>query len=313
MGKSKLPPPLPRCPAVGTEIQRSKADEAAYRAIERVAGKLLDKCDSHLRMTKGHLLRSMKLTHRSMVVLVTKGKQEHSGDLLPLTRLQVERLFVCMLLTEDPDKYLPRFRKAAWKAHATSFYRDQAELGHLNHCKEYYATQEAEIAEFGRMMDADDDEIATLAAQLKGQQLGSGFSWKEIPVLPNLASVEDVVSDPGLKAVARRFYLAYNELCHYSHGGFLGVMIGGLLGGKIKSVDASGADVFFERQVVERTFPCSYVCMMTAATLFGLDYLDDPDLVATVIAGWSPHLCDAMTLGIVVWDAWAKQALGALT
>ncbi len=312
MGKSRLPVQLTRDPNTEMEVKREKADSLCYAAIERVANKLLDGCDSHLRMTKGHLLRSLKLTHQSMVTLVTQGKQEHMGDLLPLTRLQVERVLMCMLLAEAPDKYLPRFRKAAWKAAITGHWRMLAEIGHLNSAKEFKKKLDAEIYDYAKAFDVTPNEVETLRSELHGTPLDHEYTSTAIPDMPNTASVEDIVRDPALKQVAQRFYLTFNDLCNYSHGGFLGVMIGGLLGGHIKSVDQSKADTFFEKQIVDPSFPCSYVCMMIAATLFGLPYTDDPDLAAALISGWSPHLCDATALGVVAWDAWAKNALGAM-
>lgn len=312
MGKQKLPTPLTRAPKTEMEVQRSQADSACFTAIERVAGKLLDGCDSHLRMTKGHLLRSLKLTHQSMVTLVSQGKQEHMGDLLPLTRVQVERVLMCMVLAEDPDKYLPRFRKAAWKAAITCHWRTLAEIGHLDSAREFKKKLDAEVYDYAKDFDVTPGEVETLRSELHGTPLDPKHTQTAIPDMPQAGSVQDIVKDPALKLVAQRLYLTFNDLCNQSHGGFLGVMIGGLLGGRITSVDQSKANVFFERQVVDPSFPCSYVCMMTAATLFVLPYKDDPEVVAAVINGWSPHLCDATALGIVVWDSWARNALGAM-
>lgn len=312
MQTTRLPAAISRNPRVEIEVERIKADSVCFAAIERVAGKLLSGCDSHLRMTKGHLLRSLKLTHQSMVTLVSRGKQEHLGDLLPLTRVQVERVLMCMLLAEDPGKYLPRFRKAAWKSTITGHWRMLAEIGHLKSAKKFKKKLDAEIYGYAKDFDVTPDEVETLRSQLHDTPLDSKFTKTAIPDMPNAASVAGVVKDAALKLVAQRLYLTFNDLCNYSHGGFLGVMIGGLLGGRIKGVDQSKADVFFEKQVVDPSFPCSYVCMMTAATLFGLPYKDDPELVAALINGWSPHLCDATVLGIVVWDSWAKDALGAM-
>ncbi len=312
MVKAKLPQPLQRDPQTDMEVERSKADSLCYVAIERVVAKLLDGCDSHLRMTKGHLLRSLKLTHQSMVTLVTRGKQEHMGDLLPLTRMQVERVLMCMLLVEDPGKYLPRFRKAAWKATITRDWRMLAEVGYLDSVQEFKKNLDGQIYDYAKDFDVTPDEVETLRSELHGTPLDAKYMKTTIPEMPNAGNVEDIVKDSALRQVAQRLYVTFNDLCNYSHGGFLGVMIGGLLGGHIKSVDQSKADTFFEKKVVDPTFPCSYVCMMTAATLFGLPYKRDPEVVAALINGWSPHLCEATALGIVVWDAWAREALGAL-
>lgn len=312
MGKEKLPRRITRDPQIEMEVKRSDLDSACFIAIERVAAKLLDGCDSHLRMTKGHLLRSLMLTHRSMVTLVTRGEREHMGDLLPLTRLQVERVLMCMLLTEDPDKYLPRFRKTAWKAAIAGHWRMLAEIGHLDSAKEFEKKLNTEIYDFAKEFAVTIDEVETLRSELHGTPLDPKYSETPIKCMPNPGSVEDIVSDPGLKHVAKRLYFVFNSLSHFTHGGLLGVMIGGLLGGRIKGVDQSKAETFFEKQVVDPTFPCSYVAMMTAATLFGLPYKNDAELAAALIKGWSPHLNDATTLGVVVWDSWAKDALGAM-
>lgn len=188
-----------------------------------------------------------------------------------------------------------------------------AEIGHLDSAKEFKKKLDAEIYDYAKDFDVTPDEVETLRSELHGTPLDSKYSETPIQPMPNTGSVEDVIKDPALKKVAQRLYLAFNDLCNYSHGGFLSVMIGGLLGGHIKSVDQSKADAFFEKQVVDPSFPCSYVCMMTAATLFGLPHKDDPELVAALMNGWSPHLCDATALGIVVWDSWARDALNVIS
>ena len=312
MAKQKLPKKLAREPKVEMEIGRGKADSLCYTAIERVASKLLDGCDSHLRMTKGHLLRSLKLTHESMVTLVVHGNREHLGDLLPMTRLQIERVFSCMLLVEDPTKYLPRFRKAAWKAAITGYWRMLAEIGHLDSAKEFKKKLEAQMYDYAEEFDVTPDEVETLRSELHGTQLDAKYTKTHILEMPNAGKVADTIRNPALKQVAQRFYLTYNDICHYSHGGLLSVMIGGLLGGHIEGIDQAKAKTFFDRQVVDPTFPCSYVSMMTAATLFGLPYKNEIEIAAALLNGWSPHLCDATSLGIVVWDVWAKEALGAM-
>ena len=91
---------------------------------------------------------------------------------------------------------------------------------HLHVRESHFAT--TDIEGFGRVMDASDDEIATLKAELTGSAPPSPRA--DIPNLPNAASVEEIVTDDELKIVARRFYLMYNDLCHYAHGGFLGVL-----------------------------------------------------------------------------------------
>ncbi len=68
-----LPQPISRAPDHELEAESAAVDSLAYAAVEAVACRLLDGCDSHYRMTAAHLLRSLKLTHQSMTVVLNEG------------------------------------------------------------------------------------------------------------------------------------------------------------------------------------------------------------------------------------------------
>ena len=88
---------------------------------------------------------------------------EHSADVLPLARIQLERVFVAMLIAEDAERFLPLYRKNAWKTRATRFLRDKAELGHLDRYRPFYfetgARQLAEHAQLSGVTTAERDAL----------------------------------------------------------------------------------------------------------------------------------------------------------
>ena len=319
-----LPEPLDRPPHVELAVSMRELDERTFAAVEAVAvrlavgvGKSLSMAEMQLLTTKAQLLRAMKSTHRSIRRLVVeKGEDlELSVDALPLTRLQLERCFLALLLDDNPGRWHSRYRKNAFKALAEKFFRDQHVVGHLEPYREYFGPNGAGIRAlrtFSHEMDVSEDELQTLRMQVLNEQ-EEDPRWRKwfIPDMPTPGRCLSELTDATRKRLATLLYPYYDNLSHFSHGGLMGAMEAAILrpGWPLAGHGDVDKQQFWASGVMETTLPVSYDAIIFAATLFALPFLSEGQLAAPLLEAWQPYLCDGAPLGVALWDGWARDAL----
>ena len=320
------PRPLDRAPQVDLSASMEELDRRVFAAVDAVAGALsgrvaksLSMSELHLLTTQVHLLHAMKSTHRSIRHLVARQEADLdlTVDALPLTRVQLERCFLALLLADNPARWYARYRKNAWKAFAEKFFRDQRIVGHLPTYQGYFGSSGEGVSAmraFARQMDVAEDELQTLRMQVAcDDEPDPRWQRRFIPDMPAPGRCAAELADPDRKRLAELLYPYYNNLSHFSHGGMVGVMQAAIL----RPGDSPAAQVDFDKErfwssaVVETTLPLSYVAALFVATLLATGLADQHDIRPPLIEAWRPYLCDGLPLGIAIWDAWAARALGA--
>ena len=306
------------------EASAAELDERVFAAVTAVTGRLeadieASQSIAHVQLlaTFVHLLGAMKSTHLSIRRLVSAGSDDQldlSVDALPLTRIQLERTFLALLLAQNPKRWHKRYRKNAWKALAEKFFRDRRTVGHLPGYGEYFGPSGQGITTlraFGHEMDVSEDEFQTLRSKVLGDEENDP-RWKKwfIPDMPNPRKSLYELSDPTWRHLAELLYPSYDSLSHFSHGGLAGVLGSAILRTPDQQGDAINREQFWFSAVLETALPMSYVATALAATLMAREMLDAPGLRQALLGAWQPYLCDGIPLGIAVWDAWAGQMLG---
>ncbi|GAG50144.1 unnamed protein product, partial [marine sediment metagenome] len=108
------PTPLDRAPHVDLAASMEELDRRVFAAVEAVGGGLsqrvgrsLSMSELHLLTTEVHLLRAMRSTHRSIRDLMARREADLdlTVDALPLTRVQLERCFLALLLADNPARW----------------------------------------------------------------------------------------------------------------------------------------------------------------------------------------------------------------
>ncbi len=320
-----VPPALHRPPRTDMEAHVVHLDAAMYPAVETVLTAMrfeIEKKNSleelHLMMTRTHLLLAMCSTHRSIRKLVTGSEEDEwelSVDALPLTRVQLERCFLCLLLADNPVRWHKRYCKNAWKAFAEKFFRDRAALGSFPQFQDYFGSSGTGIQAlraFARQMYVWEDELQTFRAELLGEEMDARWEKRYIADMPTPGRAVGLLRDPARKKLASLLYPYYDTLSHFSHGGLVGAMEAAIL-----RPDATAAGENFDRRafwtssVLEMTLPPSYVAILAAATLFSTDLPEADDVRHVLAAAWQPYHSDGSALGVAVWDSYAADALGA--
>ena len=321
---SPPPAPLGRPPRTDLKARIGELDERVFAAIEAVAGPIAAAMDDSTSLegiqqfgTQRQMLLAMRGTHRSVRRLVSDSPEqmELSLDALPLTRVQLERCFLALLLADNPGRWHARFRKNAWKAFAEKFFRDQRTLGHFEPYEGYFGcsgTGVGLLRKFAHEMSVSEDEFQTVLVQVTGDEPDPRFKMWFIADMPTPGRSLQELTDPTHRRLAELLYPYYDNLSHFSHGGLAGVMQAAILR-KDPGVEETEdqRNRFWAGNVLEQTLPLSYVSMLFVATLFARPYLDDEKTRRALLEAWCPYHCDGSAMGIAVWDRWAADALGA--
>ncbi len=324
------PPPvrLGRPPQTDLAARVDELDARVFSAAEAVASHIRGRIDAstslaemHLLHTQSELLPAMEATHRSVRRLLSAGDGEMdlSIDCLPLTRMQLERCFLSLLLADHP-RWHTRYRKNAWKAFAEKFFRDRGMLAHLEPYAEYFGSSGPGVRllrTFAREMDVSEDEIQTLRVQVTGDEPDPRFKQWFIPDMPTPGRCLKELDGDEHRALAAVLYPFYDNLSHFSHGGLVGLMQAAILRGEAEGDDADGVGEerrrFWSTHVLEQTLPASYVSILVVATLFARPHLPDPEAGAglreALLGAWRPYHSDGSPIGVAVWDGWAGAVL----
>jgi hypothetical protein len=316
--------PLARPPQTDLAVQAQTLDDWTFQAVDAVAdviaaavGQSTSLGDMQYLTTQSQMLLAMKATHRSVRRLVGSGQQdvELSLDALPVTRVQLERCFLALLLADNPGRWHARYRKNAWKAFAEKFFRDQQTLGHFEPYREYFGPNGPGVRllrGFAREMDVTEDEFQTLRIQVTGDQVDPRFKQWFIPDMPTPGRCLEELGDPACRRLAGLVYPFYDNLSHFSHGGLVGIMEAAILRGGLAGGESPGRPgSHWNSNVLEQTLPLSYVSLLLVATLFAQPHLTDPTARQHLLRAWRPYISDGSPLGVAVWDAWAIEVLRA--
>jgi hypothetical protein len=259
---------------------------------------------------------SMKVTHRSIRVLVALGDEKpESVDALVLARLQLEGLYTLCLLTEQPE-HVHRFVKEAWKRQYIRYLLMREETKGLDR----FIEAQNDVHELSRLL-----KLATVWNVTEAERLT--IEYDELETVPAAGFVREPIRNfptpggvikelpPGPKrAMLERLYIDYQDLCAYAHG---------------RPIAGFNKTVFDVRSPLRNMFPiaeihktfeqrieadCQVDSLMSiaqsAAELTTL-YPNDVELASAVTRTWN-ELHNAHMLANAVWNIRTKGLFGVV-
>ena len=313
--------PLSRPPRTDLKVRIQDLDRLSFQAMDMVVGLLKSSMERSLSLetiqflgAKAHMLMAMQSTHRSIRKLVQADQDQLdlSVDALSLTRVQLERCLLALLLDDNPARWFKRYRKNAWKVFAEKYFRDQQALEHLEPFRSYFGPQGEGISllrAFAREMGVCEDELQTVRIVAKADKPETRWAMRYIVQMPPPGRIIEWLNDPNRKRLAEILFPYYNNLSHFSHGGLAGIMEAGLLRPDSTALPPDGRGEFFRRCIMEETLPPSYVTMLATTTLFAIPFLEQEGVRGALVKAWQPYHSDGSVLGVAVWDNWAKMVL----
>lgn len=270
------------------------------------------------------ILRAMRETHESMcsVYSMANRVEEKTGyttgrwlDAVLLARAQYDAAFVALLLAHDYEEWGPKYHKAGWAANAVrSFYN-------LRRFQKTSAWQEdrtriiRHLKEHARQVGVGLAEWIATTAEVRGKPMRFGATPRDaVGALPTPGQVlRDNVLQGGPHArLAELLWQHWKLLCDPTHIG-IGILINKavLRGEPCECEFDRTREQFIESEVVDRSIKPSFVAIMAVVTLLAERHKDNADMLGLVVKAWD-GLEKGTIEGGVVWDGWARAALGVL-
>lgn len=280
--------------------------------------------DSYAEVNIPQLLKSMRETHGSMRAIITAAKKieekcnEPTGrwsDALLLTRAQFDSVFIGLLLDHNGEQWGPKYYKAGWATDAERHfycmrrYRKTAHGQALQNSNIYQLKQRAKSIQV-----TTKEWIATLA-DIRGKPLRFGASAadkiKPLPT-PGMTVFKNLLLGGETEILAQLLWRHWKFFCDASHSGLSTLAWRHAI--RDEQVGAIGTQCrkdWILREVVNRSIIPSFVAIMTLVTIMATRHKDNVELRAAVTKGW--EVLEAGTVeGGIIWEEWAKKALGVL-
>ena len=262
------------------------------------------------------IFASMKATHRSIRRLVALGDEKpESVDALVLARLQLEGLYTMCLLAEKAE-HVDRFVKEAWKRQYVRYLLVREETKGLSRFIETQSdVQElSRLLKLARVWNVTETERLTIKYDELEKPPPVGFVREPIRDFPTPGRVIKELPDGPKRAMLKRLYIEYQDLCSYAHGRPIAGFDKRVFDGR------SPLRNMFQMAEIKRTFQqrieadCQFYSLMSiaqsAAELTTL-YPNDMDLTSAVIRAWK-ELLGAHIMANAVWNIRTKGLLGVV-
>ena len=210
-------------------LDAKDVDDQVIRVVEPLA--LAFERSSNLDNLFRHLvadqLRQFLSTHKSVRLLVSNRGENLAGlaDAMSLAREQIEKVFVIILLLEDPQTWTSQYFKDDWRRHFERYLLDKAERSNLERHKEFleehaYDSIENERKEIG--ITEEEREFVKFKHYNKGVSTPPHLksAAKTMEHFPTPAKVIDKIKERQLANALRRWHREYSYFSGYSHAGF---------------------------------------------------------------------------------------------
>lgn len=305
------------------EIDHEIVAGAVWIAMERAIAAATER--DYAAVNIPHLLRSMKETHGSMRAVFTaaecieKNKKEPSGrwaDMLILGRAQFDAVFVGLLLAQDNQGWGPKYYKACW---ATEAQRHVYALRRFRNTPTGRSLRNGNIRKLKLRARACQvtarQWIATLA-EIRATPLRFGATQRDlIKPLPTPGQIvqRNLLAGGAYADLASVLWQQWKFLCDAPHAGLSSIVLRHAL--RTEQLGKLGEPIrekMIYQEVVNRSLTPSFVAIMTLVTVLAIRHKEDAELMASATKAWE-YLEKGTLEGGIVWDRWARQALGVLS
>lgn len=273
----------------------------------------------------GAILRSMGDTHESMrSILKASEEQATQGstasgrcyDVLYLARPQVESVFVALLLLHDWNKYGPLYRKAAWAKAVHNCHYQYLRVQHTVTGRAWWAQQVEYWRSMAGQIGITEAEAKAFLSDLTGEQLSkSERKAGSVALFPNPGDITGdgrLLHGSACEKLGDMLYYQWKQLCDPVHVGLESIMTKAYLRG-----DPIDSCAFMTREdvdqgIIHRSVGTSMVCITSLATAITVSlFRNDVSLIKLCADAWDSHRT-GLFLSSLIWDNWARSALGIL-
>lgn len=321
------PQPIDPGPAqqdmITDEVDHAVVADAVWTAMERAIAASTER--DYAAVNIPHLLRSMKETHGSMRAVFTASEQietnkkEPTGrwaDMLILSRAQFDAVFVGLLLAHNNQEWGPKYYKACWATEAQRHvyalrrFRNTPTGRNLRNRNIYKLKLRARACQV-----TTKEWIATLA-EIRGTPLRFGATLQDrIKPLPTPGQIvqRNLLVGGAYADLASVLWQQWKFLCDAPHAGLSSIVLRhALRSEQFGKLGELVREKMIYQEVVARSLIPSFVAIMTLVTVLATRHKENAELMAEVTKAWG-HLEKGTMEGGIVWDNWARHALGVLS
>jgi hypothetical protein len=305
---------------VVTEIDHDAVARPIWAAIEACSGAINPMSPGDKILVA--LMQAMRETHNSMRAIYTAAglmekKEGQSGrwvDMLLLARAQYDAAFNGLLVAHDEAQWAPRYRKAGWAAMARQHFYGLRRFKNTSAGASLKPVNLRRLKAMARCEGVTVREWVATAAEVRGTSLRcSATTADRIDPLPTPGEIvaKKYLADGSYEALGRLLWQHWKFLCDPAHVGIATLWLRVLIRDVPQDcVPIGRRQEFINEHVVSQSVIPSLVATLTLVAVFAVRHQDNPDLLAKVVTAWGPleHTLE----GGVVWDGWARGALGVL-
>jgi hypothetical protein len=271
------------------------------------------------------ILRAMGDTHESMRAIL-RASEEHakqtgtdsgrSYDVLYLARPQVESVFVGLLLLHDWNKYGPLYRKAAWAKSVHICHYHYLRVRNTASGQAWWNEQVGYWRAMAAELGITEAEAKAAIADLTGESLSPREKQAAIAFFPTPGQVtrDDLrlLRGSPCEKLGDMLFYQWSHLCDPVHVGLESIMTKAhLRGDPVDKVDFMTQEDL-DQGIIHRSVGTSMVCITSLATAITVSlFRGELPLIKLCAEAWDSHRT-GLALSSLIWDDWARQALGIL-
>lgn len=303
--------------------------EELYKRVQGAASAVIvansagDPCQRDL----GEILLAMLETHESMrsvylmAARVEKKEQRKTGrwmDTLLLARPQYDALFIALLLAHDYAKWRHEYEKACWAGWAIQACYLFRRYRRTSEGRELMRDNLRRLKEYGDKLGVSPAERYATTAEVLGRDLTNaprfGATGKNrIEPLPTPGKIiaEKLLTGGSYERLASLLWQQWRPRCDPVHIGMSLLVQKGSLRADDGLSEGLRRDQIDEWVTSEAIYP-SFAAIMTLVTMLTIRHPSKVELRARVVEAWK-DLDSGTHEGSIIWQGWARQALGILS
>lgn len=260
------------------------------------------------------LFSSMKVTHRSIRILVKLGdEQPESVDALVLARLQLEGLYTLCLLVENPEN-VNRFVREAWKRQYVRYMLFREEMKGIDRFADTDVPDLSRLLKLAGVWNITEAERLTIEHDEMETAAPAGFVRQPIKNFPTPGGVIKEMPSGTKKAILERLYIEYQDLCAYAHGRPIAGFSKSVFDGRSplrKMFSEAEVTKTFQQRVEADCQVYSFMSIAQAAAELTTLYPNDVELASAATRAWN-ELHNSHILANAIWNIRTKGLLGVV-
>lgn len=258
-------------------------------------------------------LDCLKYSHRTIREFLRLEISSSTVDVLAVARLQVEALYTfcfCLQAAENVRHYL----KYGWKQKYVRFLLLSEEYCQLDRFSKYFTDAFKTLSLMQQQLGVSEEERLTVDEEQLGTLLPQGAKRSRIEKFPTPGGIVDKISDRNLRAMLERFYVEYEWLCIFAHGGSDSAVFKVALDRRSPvqaCLSSSQREDLFQRYIAETAITYSFISAVQCATEVASRCPNCLELQVKLSAAWA-DLLRVSLWAVPVWEMRAKGVLPPL-